>query len=175
MSQVTHMNESCHTCAYVMSHMWMSRVTRVTMSCHTCKLQARKERCLSITSQDLRECADATATTTSSKRSLVGLPGKHRMTHPSNMLNTEWHMRVTWLSYVTRLFQMCDMIPSYVWHVCDMVPLYVWHDSFNWLTWLFHVCDMTLSYLKHDSFMCVTMTLSCVTWLIRKCKSDWHV
>jgi len=29
MSHVTHVNESCHTCEWVMSHMWMSHVTRV--------------------------------------------------------------------------------------------------------------------------------------------------
>ena len=32
---VTHMNESCHTCEWVMSHIWMSRVTHMNESCHT--------------------------------------------------------------------------------------------------------------------------------------------
>jgi len=31
------MNESCHTCEWVMSHVWMSHVTRVNESCHTCE------------------------------------------------------------------------------------------------------------------------------------------
>jgi len=31
---VTHVNESCHTCKCVMSHMWMSHVTHVNVSCH---------------------------------------------------------------------------------------------------------------------------------------------
>jgi len=32
---VTHMNESCRTYEWVMSHIWMSHVTRMNESCHT--------------------------------------------------------------------------------------------------------------------------------------------
>jgi len=32
---VTHMNESCHTYEWVMSHIWMSHVTHMNESCHT--------------------------------------------------------------------------------------------------------------------------------------------
>jgi len=32
---VTHVNDSCHTYEWVMSHMWMSHVTHVNESCHT--------------------------------------------------------------------------------------------------------------------------------------------
>ena len=48
MSHVTHLNESCHTCEWVMSHMWMSHVTHVNESCHTCKCmsEAYQEACL---------------------------------------------------------------------------------------------------------------------------------
>jgi len=35
MSQVTHMDESCHTYGWVMSHIWMSHVTHMDESCHT--------------------------------------------------------------------------------------------------------------------------------------------
>jgi len=34
---VTRMNESYHTCEWVMSHMWMSHVTHVCEPCHTCE------------------------------------------------------------------------------------------------------------------------------------------
>jgi len=34
MSHVTHMNESCHTYEWVMSHIWMSHVTHMNESCH---------------------------------------------------------------------------------------------------------------------------------------------
>jgi len=37
MSHVTRMNESSHTYEWVMSHVWMSRVTRMNESCHTYK------------------------------------------------------------------------------------------------------------------------------------------
>ena len=36
-SRVTHVNESCHTCEWVVSHMWMSRVTHVNESYHACE------------------------------------------------------------------------------------------------------------------------------------------
>ena len=32
---VVHMNESCHTYGWVMSHVWMSHVTHMNASCHT--------------------------------------------------------------------------------------------------------------------------------------------
>ena len=37
MSHFTHMNESCHTYGWVMSHIWMSHVTHMDESCHTCE------------------------------------------------------------------------------------------------------------------------------------------
>jgi len=37
MSHVTHMNESCHTYEWVISHTWMSHVTHMNKSCHTYK------------------------------------------------------------------------------------------------------------------------------------------
>jgi len=36
-SHVAHVNESCRTCERVMSHMWMSHVAHVKESCHTCE------------------------------------------------------------------------------------------------------------------------------------------
>jgi len=37
MSHGAHMNESCHTYEWVMSHIWMSHVTHMNESCHTYK------------------------------------------------------------------------------------------------------------------------------------------
>jgi len=37
MSHVTHVNESCHTCEWFLSLIWMSHVTHVNESCHTCE------------------------------------------------------------------------------------------------------------------------------------------
>ena len=36
MSHVTHKNDTCHTCGWVMSHMYMSHVTHRNYTCHTC-------------------------------------------------------------------------------------------------------------------------------------------
>ena len=38
MSHVTHMNESCHTYEWVMSHVWISHVTHMNESCHTVQI-----------------------------------------------------------------------------------------------------------------------------------------
>jgi len=35
--ECTHVNESCHTCGWAMSHVWMSHVNHVNESCHACK------------------------------------------------------------------------------------------------------------------------------------------
>ena len=37
MNDFTHGNESCHTCEWVMSHMWMSHITHMNERCHTCE------------------------------------------------------------------------------------------------------------------------------------------
>jgi len=37
MSHVSHVNESCLTCEWVMSHMWMSHVSHVNESCLMCE------------------------------------------------------------------------------------------------------------------------------------------
>jgi len=36
MGHFAHMNKSCHTYAWVMSHIWMSHVTHMKESCHSC-------------------------------------------------------------------------------------------------------------------------------------------
>jgi len=37
MRHVTHVNESCHTYEWVMSHLWISHITHINESCHTYK------------------------------------------------------------------------------------------------------------------------------------------
>jgi len=169
MSHVAHMNESCRTYEWVMSHIlqyWvmyesyygsllevtLSHVAHINESCRTCW------------------------------KSLV--------------FKYAWHdsfICVTWL------IAMHDMTHSYVghgpcvlmWliHMCDMTHSYMWHDSFIYVTWLIHMCAMTHSYVWHDSFICVTWLIHplntlvrvmshmlevtciriCVTWLIYMC------
>jgi len=36
-NHVTYVNESCHTCEWIVSHMWIYHVTHVNISCHTCE------------------------------------------------------------------------------------------------------------------------------------------
>jgi len=44
-SHVTHAHESCHTCEWVMSHMWMSHVTHVNGACHAHTNEKRSNSC----------------------------------------------------------------------------------------------------------------------------------
>ena len=46
-SHVTHINESCHTYEWVMSHIWMIHVTHMNRSCHTYEWVVSNERVMS--------------------------------------------------------------------------------------------------------------------------------
>jgi len=42
--RITHMNESCHTYKWVMSHVWMSHVTHMNEPCHPYEWAMLKEK-----------------------------------------------------------------------------------------------------------------------------------
>jgi len=174
MSHVTLISESCHTCEWVMSHVWMSPVrndrvrwvsrvwirhmsgmlisyvTRMNESCHTYEWVM--------------------------SHVWMGL-----VTHISESCHTyEWvisrtneldwmciyvPLRLDSLIFETWLHHMCGTIKAhtYVWH--DSL-IRVRHDSLTCGTWLFHMCDMTPLYMRHDSSIRVT-------WLGHTCDMTW--
>ena len=111
----THMNESCHTCEWVMSHIWMSHVTHMNVTA------------LPIRMTFIFMC-------------VIWLIHMCDMTYPyvghnSQILlcnMTHSYVRHDPFIFVTRL--------NYTW---DTTHSYVRHDSFIRVTWLIHTCDMT--------------------------------
>jgi len=191
---VTHMNETCHTCRWDMSHIWMSHVTHMNETCHTCGWSMCEwghdsviyvtwliQKCDMTYSYIWRDSC------TQRCEAIIAL--RH----------LDWG-KITphiWMRHVAHVNAECgsgDMTYSYVWH--DY--LYMWHESFIkrreaiiaqrhfdsgevtshiWMRHVAHVngaCgsgDMTHSYVWHDSYICMT-------WLIHKCDMTrtrkWH-
>jgi len=148
---LSHMNESCLTYEWVMSHIWMRHDSFI---CDTTYLYLSFiwDTFIALTFIALYNTKVARVCSTSD------------VTHPC----------VTWLIHI------CDMTRSHVWHdsfVCvpglihmlerihscvrhdSFIRAHVWHVSFTYVTWLLHMLEMTHSYVWHDSFICVT-------WLI---------
>ena len=175
MRHVTHMNESCDTYEWVMSHIW--KHYHMNGSCD------RRER--RVVRWGLREGV-----------SVQAVSWMIHVTRINESCHTyQWIMSHTSMSHVTHMNESC--------HMCDMTHSYVWHDSFMCVTWLIHMCDMTHWYVWHDSFRTLPelksppvtpnvrlafhvchMTHSydtaftCVTWLIPMCHMThsyvWH-
>ena len=84
MSLVTHMNESCHTHEWVISHIWMSHVTHMNELCLT------------------KECPIAI---------LYSRPLCFQMSHVTHMNvschTLDWVMSHTWTSHVTHMNESC--------------------------------------------------------------------
>jgi len=135
MSRVTHMNESCHTYEWVTLHIWISHITYTNESCHTYEWVM----------------------------SHIWITHVNPTTEPCHIY--ELVMSHVWMSHVTCMNES--------WHTCEWLMCdtrrCVWHDSFICGPWLMHMCDRTHSYVWHDSCICVTglihmydMTHSCV-------------
>ena len=196
----THLNESCHTYEWVMSHLWMtSRYICVCSLAFICVAH-------SYVWHDLCMC-DMTYSLLQEPSPLLF----HACDMTHSYVRHDSFIRVTWL------IDTFDMTRAYVWHdsfilvtwlihACDMTHSYVWHDLFMRVTWLMHTCDMNHSYVRHDSCIRVTWLLEvpcsffigvlcalrttlrgkcewhdsfiCVTWLIHTCVMThsyvWH-
>jgi len=195
MSHDTHVNESRHTCEWVMSHMWTSHVTheRVMTQISTSHVT------------HMNESRHASKWVTSHIWMSHGTHiNKSWHTYGWVTLQALWYMRVCGggvspclycplslvrahtlstpvslplclsLSFSTGLHDASCM--PFVVRMCDMTHSSVW-------TWLIHLCGRTHLSVRHDSFICVKglmhlcdMTHSfvwhdsciCVTWLIHE-------
>jgi len=131
---VTHMNESCHTYEWVVSHIWMSRAY--------VSLLHRTAPCI----------CDMT-------HSYVWHNPLIRVTWLIHMCHCCTAPRPV---YVTWLIHMCDTTHSYVWRgsfICVTAAphcaMYMWHDSFICVTQPTCMCDVAHSYVWHRSILCV--------------------
>jgi len=150
-SQVPDINESCHTCEWVMTHNSGTR----TIPVHMCVMTH------SYVWHDSFICVTR----------LI-----HMRDMPPSYVWRDSFICVTWLIHMwdmTYWYVWHDWLMCVTWliHICDMTHSYVWDISFIRVTWLIHMCDMTRSHVRHDSF-------TCVTWLIYTCVMThshvWH-
>jgi len=130
MSHVTHMNESCHTYEWVMSHIWMSHVTHMNESCHTYGWV--------MSHINLIRNINVHAT----RMSHVTHCGSH-VTHMS-------HVCVSDLSFSCIDMRLCDMTHSHLSYVCHEVMSHMWMSHVTHP----HI-NSHLSYVCHDSFISI--------------------
>ena len=101
--QVTHMNESCHTChtyERVTSSIWMSHVTHLNESCHTYEWVMSHEWVMSY------------------EYDMSHMWMSH-VTHVNRLWHTcEWVMSHKWMSHVTHMNESC--------HTCEWVMSHMW-------------------------------------------------
>ena len=122
---VTHMNESCHTYEWVMSHAWMSHVTHMNKSRHT---------------------RDGLIHTCGMTHSYV--------CHEVGFTCHDSVIRVTWLIHLlVRMCDMMRALRLSHMHMeksSRTEVAFTRHNSFICVPWLIHICDMTHSFLFHD-------------------------
>jgi len=163
MSHVTHINESCHTYEWVMSHIWrlihmcsficqtlvasmnMSHVRHLShiwiwVMSDTCRIYSY-----------MRQVSDMTH----SYVRLLRINYEYFLFPLSSPPLSAWAP----LLYIIHYYILYCTCTTWLIHMCDMTHSYVWHDSFICVTWLIHMYDMAHSYVCHDSFICAT-------WLI---------
>ena len=154
MSHVTHVDESCHTCEWVMSHMWMSHVTHDNESCHTC------EWVMSLTHVDesCHTCAWVMSHMTMS-----------HVTHVNESCHTcEWVMSQMWMSHVTHVNEsfhtwqwvMSHMTMSHVTHVNESCHTCGWVMSHMWMSHVTHVNESRHTCASVTSHMCMSHVMS---------------
>jgi len=148
------MDESCHTCEHVASHICMSNVTHVACGRIVCRdsLNVFLDPFIPVTWL-ICTCAvtylhvwhgshDACTCHMCYMRNVDESCNTRGMTH-------SWHGTDHW--YVWHDSWMCVCVTRLV-DTCDLPHSCVWHDSFMCVTWLIHVCDMTRSYVYYDTF-----------------------
>jgi len=121
-------NESCHTCKWVMSHVWMSHVTHMNESCHTCEwVMARLK-----------------TSPTGKFNSLV--------THVNESCHTcGWLISHTWRSHITRVNESShgEKIKR---DVDKSTPLsHMWMGHVTHVNGSCHTCEWVMSWKKNQA------------------------
>jgi len=131
MSHVTHMNESCHTYKWVMSHIWTSHVTHMNESCHTYKWRIPRVSKVHCHEMFVRVVFIVT------KRVYVW--------HDSCICFT-WIIRVcvlsnysTHSSATSHITYLCNILLQHIANICtcDTIHAYVSHDLLVSVSWKF--------------------------------------
>jgi len=146
-SHVTHMNESCHTYEWVMSHIWMIHVTNMNESCHKYEWVVLHTDGVCTQQQLSRSCR--------TYEWVMSHIWMSHVTHVSESCFTyEWVMSHKWMGHVTHMDESCHThITSvhrssntwltadwvYEWVVTRVDACYEWVISHIWMS---HVTRM---------------------------------
>jgi len=159
MSHIAHMDESCHTCKRVTSHIWMSHVTfrilrgllgsffhiwmrhvtRMDESCHTCGW-------------------------------IMSHIWKSHVTHMNESRVTNIcvirliHMSHIWMSHVTNMNESCHTYERV------MSPIWMSHESHIWMSRITHIwfqgACLALPHINESRHIC--------EWVMSRINESWH-
>jgi len=159
-SQVSHMNESCLTCDWVMSYIWMSHFSPMDESIpwHACIVTMWHCTCI----VTMWHCTCIRQSIASFRQSIASF--RQSIHFEMNGLSQWIHSHIVEHEFVhscntTHLMRRdsCtrEWVMSYMWmsHVSPMNELITWRADI--VTWLVHACDTTHP-LWRDSFTCTT-------------------
>jgi len=136
-SRVLHveMDESCHTCRWVLSHIWRSHVTHVEESCHTYEWV------------------------------MSHIWMSHATHMNESCHTYEWVMSHTWRSHVTHMDESChtyECVMSHIWlslvtHMNELWHTYEWVLAHTWMSFGTHMndsfhtlqCDISYTWMRH--------------------------
>ena len=184
----THMNQSCHTCSWVMSHIPMSHVTSISESCHTCQVMSH----ISTTCRPWQRvlCLISTAVQSAVYPILILPPLRYyqschthqrvmsrismsHVTHTNESCHTyQWVMSHISTSHVTHINESChtyERVMSHIWtsHVTQIrteamtecVTSHVWMNIYIYI----HIYETYLA--RYFSFY-ICLSARCVSFYI---------
>jgi len=177
MSHVTHLNETCHTLEWVISHTWMNWITCDSM---TQPYFPPPSSCLDFflffVHQDKYNFLDVHcfpffySFLMFTRTYVMWLNDTALLLPPFFppwfflffcIPGQVWWDLLTWPCFSGGPWRGVRLVPLkrkkkalHLVHMCDMTHLDVWHDSFTCVTWLIHTCDMTHSRVWHVPFTC---------------------
>jgi len=155
-------SESCHTCDWVMSHMWVSHVTHVSESCHTCEWVMSHMWVTHVT-----HVSDSCETSEAHLRCDMSHIWVSHVTHLAESCHTsEAHLRCNlshiWVTHAhtsVAIFHICVC-------TCHFTNVYVQSIS--------HISYVKLTYMPNNLYLCLTQLIHYphirATWLFHICQ-----